>query len=145
MVDVGACAKAGCFITIDATAGETRARTRTIRNIGFMRVIIKATFLSVQREWVANSQLQRFLPSLDGSDFSLQINERDQLGAKDMTRERSEAEAYCTKTSNALAFAAICACELRTIYDESDWFETGAFRPGPAQDRQEYLFRAIAR
>src|SRR5215831_16313158 len=49
MVDV-ACAKAGCFITIDATAGETRARTRTIRNIGFMRVIIKATFLSVQRD-----------------------------------------------------------------------------------------------
>src|SRR5262245_20287031 len=49
MVDV-ACAKAGCFITIDATAGETRARTRTIRNIGFMRVIIKATSLYVQRD-----------------------------------------------------------------------------------------------
>src|SRR5215470_4159936 len=50
MVDVGDCAKAGCLITIDATAGETRARTRTIRKIGFMRVIIKATFLSVQRD-----------------------------------------------------------------------------------------------
>src|SRR5215471_5524843 len=95
MVDVGACAKAGCFITIDATAGETRARTRTMRNIGFIRVIIEATFLSVQRDlWVANSQLQRSLPILDGSDFSLQINERDQLGAKDMTGERSEAVPY---------------------------------------------------
>jgi hypothetical protein len=40
------------------------------------------------------SQLQRFLPILDGSDFSLQINERDQLGAKDMTGERSEAVPY---------------------------------------------------
>ena len=38
--------------------------------------------------------------------FPLEIDEHDQLGAKDTKRERSVAEAYCTKTSNTLVFEA---------------------------------------
>ena len=38
--------------------------------------------------------------------FPLEIDEQDQLGAKDTKRERSVTEAYCTKTSNTLVFEA---------------------------------------
>jgi len=58
-------------------------------------------FMKFSRLWVANSSLKRFLAVLP-TDFPLEIDERDRLDAKDMTR--SEAEVYCAKNLKRTRF-----------------------------------------
>jgi hypothetical protein len=94
------------FLNFEGTLGmrRTASETGSLPTTTFFWILRHERYTPTPL-WVANSQL-----AISGDSgppiFPLEIDEHDQLGAKDTKRERSVTEAYCTKTSNTLVFEA---------------------------------------